>query len=105
MWSLDDLRVADAVMTEGNFSGAARRLGVTRSAVSKAVRRLEDALEVQLFLRDTHEVRPTDAGRAFHGRAMFALTAAEEATALMRERRGQIIGTVRVSLPTSIGFA
>ncbi len=39
MWTLEDLTAVDAVIRAGNFSAAARRLGVTRSAVSKAVQR------------------------------------------------------------------
>jgi len=104
LWSLDDLRAVDAVVREGSFAAASRRLGVTRSAVSKAVRRIEEELEVQLFVRNTHEVRPTDIGREFHARAMAALNAAEDATAMVRDRHAKIAGVVRVSMPTSLGF-
>ncbi|MEO0600503.1 MAG: LysR family transcriptional regulator, partial [Myxococcota bacterium] len=63
MWTLDDLRLLDAVIAEGNFAAASRRLGTTRSAVSKSVRRLEGLLEAQLFARTTHEVRPTEVAK------------------------------------------
>lgn len=105
MWTLEDLRAVDAVIGTGNFAAASRRLGVTRSAVSKAVRRVETALEVQLFVRTTHDVMVTDVGRAFHARAKAALVAADEATAVVRERQDSAMGAVRVSLPTSLGFA
>ncbi len=105
MWTLEDLTAVDAVIRAGNFSAAARRLGVTRSAVSKAVRRVEDVLAVELFVRTTHDVQPTDVGLAFHTRAIHALVAAQEATALVRERLDQPVGTVRLSLPTSLGVA
>lgn len=51
-----------AVAEERNFRAAADRLGVTRSAVSQGVRRLEDGLEMQLVMRTTRSVRLTEAG-------------------------------------------
>ncbi len=51
-----------AVAEERNFRAAADRLGVTRSAVSQGVRRLEDAVGLQLVMRTTRAVRLTEAG-------------------------------------------
>ncbi|MGY3610437.1 MULTISPECIES: LysR family transcriptional regulator [unclassified Bradyrhizobium] len=51
-----------AVAEEHNFRAAADRLGVTRSAVSQAVRRLEDAFGTSLVTRTTRSVRLTEAG-------------------------------------------
>lgn len=51
-----------AVAEERNFRAAADRLGVTRSAVSQGVRRLEDTLAIQLVMRTTRSVRLTEAG-------------------------------------------
>lgn len=51
-----------AVAEERNFRAAADRLGITRSAVSQGVRRLEDALGIQLVMRTTRSVRLTEAG-------------------------------------------
>jgi DNA-binding transcriptional LysR family regulator len=51
-----------AVADERNFRVAADRLGVTRSAVSQGVRRLEDAVGLQLVMRTTRSVRLTEAG-------------------------------------------
>lgn len=51
-----------AVAEEQNFRAAADRLGVTRSAISQGVRRLEDALGQQLVARTTRSVRLTEAG-------------------------------------------
>jgi len=51
-----------AVADEDNFRAAADRLGVTRSAVSQGIRRLEDAFETTLVTRTTRSVRLTEAG-------------------------------------------
>ncbi|MFG1495223.1 LysR family transcriptional regulator [Saccharospirillum sp. HFRX-1] len=51
-----------AVAEAGNFRAAADRLGVTRSAVSQSVQRLEEALRQPLFRRTTRSVRLTDEG-------------------------------------------
>jgi len=104
-WSLQDLEILDQVVAEGSFSAAARRLGITRSAVSKAVRRLERALEVQLFSRTTHEVHLTAVGRRFHPRAQAVLDAAQTALHEVRRQRGEVAGRVRLSVPTGLGVA
>lgn len=51
-----------AVAEERNFRAAADRLGVTRSAVSQGIRRLEDAVGLQMVMRTTRAVRLTEAG-------------------------------------------
>lgn len=51
-----------AVAKERNFRAAADRMGVTRSAVSQGIRRLEDTLGVALVVRTTRSVQLTDAG-------------------------------------------
>ncbi len=55
-----------AVAEADNFRAAADRLGVTRSAVSQGMRRLEDAVGVQLVSRTTRSVHLTEAGARLH---------------------------------------
>lgn len=59
---LGDLSTLVVVAEEGNFTRAAHRLGVSQSAVSHTVRRLEDKIGVRLLNRNTRKVTPTDAG-------------------------------------------
>lgn len=59
---LNLLPVFLAVSEEHNFRAAADRLGVTRSAVSQGMRRLEDAFGTTLVMRTTRSVRLTEAG-------------------------------------------
>jgi DNA-binding transcriptional LysR family regulator len=77
---LNLLTLFAAVAETGNFRAAADRLGVTRSAASQGVRRLETALGQALFLRTTRSVRLTEAGERFL--AQISAPLAEIANAL-----------------------
>jgi DNA-binding transcriptional LysR family regulator len=59
---LPDLSVFAAIMRTGSFKAAAIELGVTTSALSHALRRLEDRLGVKLLNRSTRSIFPTAAG-------------------------------------------
>lgn len=61
---LPDLRVFITIMRAGSFKGAAIQLGLTPSAVSHAMRRLEERLGTKLLNRSSRAVAPTDIGRA-----------------------------------------
>jgi DNA-binding transcriptional LysR family regulator len=63
---LNLLRLFLAVAEGHNFRVAADRLGVTRSAVSQGIRRLEDSLGIALVQRSTRSVRLTEAGKQLH---------------------------------------
>jgi len=63
---LNLLRLFLAVAEGHNFRVAADRLGVTRSAVSQGIRRLEDSLGIALVQRSTRSVRLTEAGEQLH---------------------------------------
>ena len=78
----------------GSFSGAARRLGCTPSAVSKLIDRLEGRIGARLLQRTSRALALTAEGRAFQRAAVHALEAVSEAESLMldaaarRPRRG-----------------
>src|ERR1700759_4597470 len=74
---LNDLNVLAAflaVAEERSFTRAARRGGVSRSALSHAVRSLEERLGVRLLARTTRSVAPTDGGERLIARPGPALT-------------------------------
>src|SRR5262245_19323591 len=56
------------VVDEGSFTGAAKRLGVTKSYASKLVSRLEDRLGVRLLHRSTRTLSLTEPGRTYFER-------------------------------------
>src|SRR2546430_6620016 len=83
-----------------SFAGAARELGVTRSAVSQAVRQLEEQLSVVLLMRTTRSVSTTDAGRRLVEGAGPALGQALATLAEVSAQPGETVGRVRVSVPS-----
>jgi DNA-binding transcriptional LysR family regulator len=91
---LNSLAVFALVAEERSFRAAADRAGVTRSAVSQTIRRLEEALGVALVRRTTRSVSLTEAGerlRAGIAPAIADMRAAIEATGSLRGRpRGQL---------------
>ena len=72
---LNLLHVFLAVANAASFRAAADALGVTRSAVSQAIRRLEDHLGVTLVQRTTRSVRLTEAGHRLHHQVSSPLRA------------------------------
>ncbi len=82
-----------------SFSGAARELGVTRSAVSHTVRQLEEQLRVVLLARTTRSVALTDAGRRLVDSAGPALGQLVAAMAQVSAPPGETVGRVRLSVP------
>jgi DNA-binding transcriptional LysR family regulator len=88
-----------AVARLRSFSGAARELGVTRSAVSHAVQQLEGQLRVVLLNRTTRSVSVTDAGRRLVvgvGPAFGQIgSALEEVSA----KPGEVVGRLRLTVP------
>ena len=59
---LGDLAIFERIAAERSFTRAAKRLGVTQSALSQALKRLEEQLGIRLLARTTRSVSPTSAG-------------------------------------------
>ena len=87
----------------GSFTAAARALGISPQAASRAVSRLEDALGVELFRRNTRHVEITDAGQLYYDACRGVLDALEDAEARLARRRDSLQGQVRISVPTTYG--
>ncbi|UQA54880.1 LysR family transcriptional regulator [Polyangium aurulentum] len=84
-----------------SFSSAARELGVSRSAVSQAVRQLEEQLRVVLLARTTRSVSLTDAGKRLVESAGPAMRQALAALTEVSAEPGEVVGRVRLSVPRS----
>ncbi len=91
---INALVVFALVAEERNFRAAADRLGVSRSAVSQTIKRLEESLGIALVQRTTRSVSLTEAGERLHaevGPAIADMRSALEATQALRDRpRGQL---------------
>jgi DNA-binding transcriptional LysR family regulator len=96
---LDHLNVLAAflvVSEERSFTKAAKRLGVSRSALSHAVRGLEERLGVRLLARTTRSVAPTEAGQQLIRRLGPALGEVESVLDEIVELRERPAGRVRL---------
>jgi DNA-binding transcriptional LysR family regulator len=101
MWMLpmNELAVFVAVVEAGSLSGAARRLGTSKAAVSDQVRRLEAALGASLLNRTTRRLSLTEAGRACYPHAVRMLAEAETAARSAAHFHDTPRGVLRVTAP------
>jgi DNA-binding transcriptional LysR family regulator len=87
----------------GSYTAAARALGVSPSAVSKSVQRLEQQLGLSLFTRTTRSLTLTPEGRDLHERALRLLRQAEEIEQTALAARAEPAGTIKIAAPLPIG--
>lgn len=88
----------------GSYAAAARALGITPSAISKSVQRLEQQLGVALFTRTTRSLTLTSEGRDLHERALRLLRDAEEIEQAAVRARGEPAGSVRIAASFPVGL-
>jgi len=103
--SLHDMALFARVVAAGSFSAAARGLGLTPSAVSRQIARLEARLGVRLLERTTRQLRLTAAGHAAHARCQALEAAAREVLQLAQAHRpgAEPRGRVRMSVLKAYG--
>ncbi len=105
MQDLSGIAIFVAVIDAGSFTGAAEALGMSKSAVSKQVSRLESRLGAQLLNRTTRRLNLTEVGRAFHERCKRIVEQAEEAELAVTNLQDSPRGRLRVTAPLSFGIA
>ncbi len=93
-----------AVGEAQSFTEAARRLRITKSAVSRQVSDLESELGARLLHRTTRSLSLTEAGHAYFQRAARILADLEDANRAVEEMRAAPRGKLRVSAPMSFGY-
>ena len=91
------------VVDQGGFTDAARKMGISKSAVSKHISSLETRLGVRLLNRTTRRVSPTEIRLAYYDRARRVLNDAGEADALVSSMQSAPTGMLRVSVATDFG--
>ncbi|MEN0117039.1 MAG: LysR family transcriptional regulator [Agrobacterium cavarae] len=101
MADLTDLNAFLLVARSQGFRQAARESGISSSALSDAVKRLEDELGVRLFNRTTRSVLMTDAGRLLMERTAPAFAEVASALNEVKSSRGRTSGELRLNVPMS----
>jgi DNA-binding transcriptional LysR family regulator len=92
-----------AVAEEESFAGAARRLGMSPPAVTRAIASLEDRLGVKLLNRTTRYVRATDAGERYLDDARRVIAAADEADEAAVGINAEPRGHMTITAPVLFG--
>ncbi len=100
---LTEMEAFATVVDQGGFTDAAKKMGISKSAVSKHVSSLEARLGARLLNRTTRRVSPTEIGLAYYDRARRVLNDAGEADALVTAMQSAPSGTLRVSIATDFG--
>lgn len=88
-----------------SFTAAANQAGLTPAAVSRAIGRLEERLNVRLFVRSTRKIRLTEGGRAYLVQCKQALNQLVEAERELTGRQAEAAGVLRISAPTTFGHS
>ena len=98
-----DLRFFVTITDSGSLAEAARRLDVTPSAVSQRLRHLESRLGMQLAHRSTRRFTLTEEGALFHAGVVGLLADLDGLVDTLRERSGEVAGTLHVGGPLGFG--
>src|SRR5271168_4472293 len=94
---LNDLLAFSAVARERSFTKAAAKLGVSQSALSHTIRRLEERLGLRLLMRSTRSVAPTQAGERLYHSVGPRFAEIEAEVASLSELRDKPAGTIRIT--------
>ncbi|EJC82353.1 transcriptional regulator [Rhizobium leguminosarum bv. trifolii WSM2297] len=101
---LEDLRAFVEVADAGGVAPGARRLGLSKSIVSRRLVRLEETLGVQLLSRTTRGSALTEAGATFREYAVRVVAELEAAKETLSPE-GEVRGLLRVAAPLSFGLS
>ena len=100
---LTEMEAFATVVDQGGFTDAARKMGISKSAVSKHVSSLEARLGARLLNRTTRRVSPTEIGLSYYDRARRVLNDAGEADKLVTSMQSAPSGLLRISVATDFG--
>lgn len=98
-WNVDDVPIFLAIVEQNGITAAARALGMPKSTVSTALTRLEHALGLRLFDRNSRNLRVTSEGETFYRQAGLIMEQVREADAAMAGRTAVPSGRLSVALP------
>ncbi|MFM2475712.1 LysR family transcriptional regulator [Celerinatantimonas sp. MCCC 1A17872] len=96
-------RMFVAVMEQGSFIKAAKRLGTSAGQASKLISKLEQELDIQLFKRTTRALSPTDVALSYYERVKTLLEEFDALDASVRNIARNPSGKLTISAPSSFG--
>jgi DNA-binding transcriptional LysR family regulator len=102
---LSEMEAFAAVVDQGGFTDAARKMGKSKSAISKYVTSLEARLGARLLNRTTRRVNPTEIGLAYYDCARRILNDAGEADSFVTATQSVPAGVLRVRVATDFGVS
>ena len=100
---IDAMKVFIATLDEGSLAGAARRLGRSPAAVSRAIAFLEEHTGAALLHRTTRTIKLSEAGERYASACRRILTELEEADMLVADERSAPRGLLTVTAPVAAG--
>ena len=103
MEQLKRMAIFATVVDRGSMVAAAEVLGMTPSAVSQQIRKLEDSTQVSLLHRTTRKLTLTEAGATFYQSCAQVLALAQQAEQRLAELRDAPVGELRIAAP--VGFS
>ena len=103
MLKIDGIATFVTVAEAGSISEAARRLRLSKSVVSERLSEMEKALGATLLHRTTRKLTLTEDGAAFLQRAIRIAQEVRDAAADLAERRGTLMGPLRIAAPVTFG--
>ncbi len=98
-----DLSLFVRIAETGSITESAKQLGITPAAVSYALKRLENQLGIQLFIRNTRQLRITEQGEKFLYHCRQALGSLEQGVISAQQAHENISGELRLSVPSDLG--
>ncbi len=100
---LRDLKSFMEVANHKSFTNAAAHSYLTQSSLSKAIKKLENELGVDLFDRSTRHLFLTDAGKVVYQQSQKAFAALTEMNLLLDDLRNVTTGEIKIGIPPLIG--
>lgn len=92
------------IVEQGNFSAAARQLGLSRTVVSYHIKKLESNLGVTLINRSTRSISLTEAGKVYYESCRVITEHAQTAQSKMENFKNEPEGRLKITCPVNVGL-
>ena len=100
---LNEMLVFNKVVVSKSFTAAAKKLGTTKSTISRRISSLEERLGAQLLTRTTRQLQLTDAGSVLYEQSARLLSELEEVEELITTMNATPRGHLRIAVPVVLG--